>query len=99
MRKITTIIIATLIMTGCATQTFQIDSSASSSASTPTKEVRQTFFISGLGQTQELNAATVCGGADKISKVEAQSTLVDNLLGILTAGIYTPRTARVYCVK
>ncbi|RLL49982.1 hypothetical protein D8Y20_12415 [Mariprofundus sp. EBB-1] len=59
----------------------------------------QTFFISGLGQSKEMDAAQICGGADKVAKVEAQQSAMNIVLGILTAGIYTPRDARVYCSK
>ena len=86
-----------LMLSGCATQTFQINSTSTSSV--PTKEDRQAFFVSGLGQTQTMNAAEICGGANKIIKVEAEHTFVDGLLGALTWGIYTPRMARVYCAR
>jgi uncharacterized lipoprotein YajG len=86
-----------LMLSGCATQTFQIN--PSSSASTPTKEERQPFFVSGIGQSKTMNAAEICGGANKIIKVEAQQTFIDVLLANVTAGIYTPRIARVYCSK
>lgn len=92
--KIALIVIA-LTLTGCATQSFQINSGRA--ASTPTKEERQAFFISGLGQEQGMNAAEICGGVNKIVKVEAEHTFLDGFLGVLSMGIYTPRVARVYC--
>ena len=57
----------------------------------------QPFFVSGIGQAQEVNPATVCGGIDKVSKVEVQQSFLDGLLGGLTWGIFTPREAMVYC--
>lgn len=97
MKKLVLSMLIALMLTGCATQTFQIN--PSSSASTPTKEDRQAFFVSGLGQTQTMNAAEICGGANKIIKVEAEHTFIDGLVGGLTWGIYTPRMARVYCAR
>jgi hypothetical protein len=44
-----------------------------------------------------VDAAKVCGGADKVSRVEVQETFPNVLLSIVTFGIYTPREARVYC--
>ena len=90
------IVVATAI-SGCATQTFEI--SGGNNSTTPNKETMQPFFISGLGQTQEMNAAEICGGADKVAKVEAHMSFLNGLLGGLTWGIYTPRQAKVYCTE
>jgi len=84
------------VITGCSTQTYYVNNER---AIDPDKEESQTFFISGIGQQQEIDAAKVCGGVDKIAKVESELTFVDGLLGGITFGIYTPRTARIYCSK
>ena len=57
------------------------------------------FFVSGIGQSKQIDAAKVCGGADKVVRTEVQQTFVNGLLGFVTLGIYTPREARVYCAK
>ncbi|MDQ6961439.1 MAG: Bor family protein [Mariprofundaceae bacterium] len=88
--------LALIAMTGCATQSFTLHNSGSGTLS---KEDSQSFFISGLGQEKQFNAATICGGADKVAKVEVELTFLDGFLGGLTLGIYTPRTARVYCIQ
>ena len=94
MKKIALIAAGALLLSGCATQTFNL---AANSPATPTKEVSQPFFVSGIGQSKEMDAAEVCGGAAKIAKVETKTTGMDVVFGMITAGIYTPRTARVYC--
>ena len=83
-----------LVMTGCATQTYYVNGSAPSE---PTEDKMQTFFLSVIGQEQKLNAADICGGADKVAKVQSKLEFVDWFLGALTFGIYTPRHAKVYC--
>ena len=98
MKKIILSMLVALVITGCATQTFQINKDVTAST-TPTKEDRQAFFVSGLGQTQTMNAASICGDASKIIKVEAEHTFLDGFLGFLSGGIYTPRMARVYCAR
>ena len=95
MKKLS-LLIAVLVMTGCAAQTFNINGS---NGEVPTTQKSQTFFISGLGQEQVIDAAAVCGGADKVVKVEAQHTFVNGLFGAITFGIYTPRDVKVYCAK
>ncbi len=37
------------------------------------------------------------GGADKVAMVQSHVTFLDGFLGAITFGIYTPRSARVYC--
>lgn len=82
-----------VLASGCAQQTAQINSNAG----TLRFEDSQSFFVYGIGQRKVVNAVEVCGSADKIAKVESQFTGKNILLSIVTFGIYTPRTARVYC--
>jgi uncharacterized lipoprotein YajG len=94
MNKIMMVLFAVLLIGGCAAQTFNINGA---DGEVPTSQKSQTFFISGLGQEKVTDAAQMCGGADKVVKVEAQHTFVNGLLGLVTLGIYTPRDAKVYC--
>jgi len=66
-------------------------------SSSLTQEEMQSFFVQGLGQTQTLNAAEVCGGANRVAKVERVLSPLNWFLGVLSSGIYTPITAKVYC--
>lgn len=81
-------------LSGCAQQTFKINSGV---AEKPTLETKQAFFVNGIGQSETIDAAQVCGGADKVIRTEVQESGTDVLLRIVTLGIYTPREARVYC--
>ena len=83
-----------LFVSGCASQTFTINGSTSAE---PTNQSSQHFFIHGLGQEKATDAATLCGGAENIIKVEVQQTFVNGFLAAITYGIYTPRDAKVYC--
>ena len=82
----------TLLLSACSTQTAYVKSPAGKL----TYEDSQTFFLFGIGQEKTVNAVEVCGEA-KIAKVESELTAPNVLLGLVTLGIYTPRTARVYC--
>lgn len=84
----------TILCGGCSAQTFHINGAY---AEIPTSQSAQHFFVAGIGQEKITDAAEVCGGADKIIKVEAEQTFVNGLLALLTWGIYTPRDAKVYC--
>ena len=96
--KLKAALIALTIATvsGCATQTFEINGGGTS---TPATNKMQPFFVGGIGQEQTMNAAEVCGGVDKIAKVETQLTFLDGALGGISYGIFTPRQAKVYCTE
>jgi hypothetical protein len=90
-----TALIAAFVLVGCANQRFNV---AGETAVAPTAKRRKpSFFVSGIGQKQTIDAAKVCGGAAKVEGVAVEHTFMDGLLGFVTFGIYTPRTARVYC--
>ncbi len=83
-----------MVMTGCATQTALITKSQQEN---PAYTKSQSFYISGIAQQKTVDASEVCGGADKVAKVQSLQTGKDVALSIVTLGIYTPRTANVYC--
>ncbi|MEY2622418.1 MAG: hypothetical protein RIT26_2238 [Pseudomonadota bacterium] len=85
------ILVATL--GACSTQTALINGNTGQLK----KEEMQTFFVSGLGQTQTLDAAAICGDASRVVKVERVTSFLNGLLGLLSSGIYTPYDAKVYC--
>ena len=87
-------VVTATLLSACATQQFSVSGNAGGSAK---MEDSQTFFLSGIGQTQTVDAAKVCGGASKVRAVEVVANPLDLLLGAVTFGIYTPRTAKVYC--
>lgn len=92
--KLSACVMASVFLFGCASQTFIVNGE---NGEVPTAQNSQHFFISGLGQENITDAASVCGGAENIIKVEAQHTFVNGLVGLVTLGIYTPRDAKVYC--
>lgn len=85
-------IAASLFATGCARQTFLINGNDGT-----VTENMQMFFVAGIGQGKTVDAADVCGSASQVAKVETEMTFLDSLIGSLSSGIVTPRTARVYC--
>ena len=79
-------------MTGCATQTFKIQDGSGTENSG-----RSTFFISGLGQEDVIDAAAICGGANKVISISTHDDAIDIIGGMLSSGIYTPRSYKVTC--
>ena len=85
---------STLLASGCATQTGLIKKN---SQTVPKHSESQPFLFWGIGQEKTLDVAQICGGADKVAKVQTIQEPMDILLGVITIGIYAPRTANVYC--
>jgi hypothetical protein len=83
-----------LAMTGCATQRFDLTPPSQDAASF---DDSQSFWVGGIGQKEEVEAGKVCGGANKVQRIETQLTPGNIGLTILTFGIYSPRQMRVYC--
>lgn len=96
MKKLVMAVLATVVLSGCAQQTFTINKDI---VDKPQQTTTHHFFISGIGQAKTIDAAAVCGGADKVVRTEVQQTFTNGLLDFVTLGIYTPREARVYCSK
>ena len=92
------------LLSGCANQSFTMDQSNNSAATSeaeaePALQRSQHFFFDGIGQRKTVDAAAVCGGADKVDRVETEQTFNNGLASTLTLGIYTPRDVRVFCKK
>ena len=93
---VTIVLVFALLISGCATQSFTINGGEKSE---PNLKKMQHFFVSGIGQKKEINAVEICGGEDKVAKVEAHIRFLDGFLSAVTYGIYTPHTATVYCTE
>jgi Bor protein len=85
-----------LSLTGCAIQRFDVRPDVQNA---PTHDNSQTFWVYGIGQSEDIDAAKVCGSADNVQRVETQATAGNIGLTILTLGIYSPRQVRVYCTR
>ena len=96
MNKIILPLVSMCLIAACSTQTYQINNPAGDKVEL-SEDKMQNFFVGGLGQEKEIDAASICGGADKVVAVESKLETLDVLLGMLSYGIYSPRHAKVYC--
>lgn len=94
MNKLFVITLLVMLISGCAQQVFVMKKE---SVGTPTQTTTHHFFVSGIGQKKSIDVAAVCGGADRVARVESRLSFLDGLLKVITFGIYTPREASVYC--
>lgn len=83
-----------LIASGCYSVTARPDGGFKV-ATAPTFQQRQDFFLWGLVGENHINTQQVCpNGA---SQIQSQVTFVDGLLNVITLGIYSPQSARIWC--
>jgi len=64
--------------------------------SAPDYQVSKAFYWGGLSGEHEVNTSLICGER-RVMQMQAVTTLSDWLQGLVTLGIYAPRTAKVWC--
>lgn len=97
MKHLFGVVLITALLSSCATQSFDVNPPVAP-MNEATLEESQPFFVGGIGQSALIDAAEVCGGAENVARVETELSFLDGLLAGLTGSIYSPRTARVYCL-
>lgn len=89
-------VLSSVLMAGCATVTATPEGQPKL-ASTPQFEQTQSFFFWGLTpERNTVDVAEVCAGSG-VRQIQTQSTFEDGLFSVVTLGIYSPRTSRVWC--
>lgn len=100
MTKVTSKVVFSIMLVffvGCANTKFNIQDR--NDGLQPRYVANQHYFLGGIGQEKNIDPAQICGEKEKIARVETQQTFVNGLVTLLTWGIYSPLTARVYCSK
>lgn len=87
------IILFSLLISGCARVTVSKDGDYDTS--NPSWEEKQDIFVFGLISDEDVQLNEVCPSGTK--QLETQITFSDLILTGLTVGIYSPKTARVWC--
>ncbi len=98
MKSVLGLVFLIVVLSGCATQRFEVGGTVAPTAQADLEE-SQPFFLYGVGQDSTVDAAEVCGGAANIASIEVEQNALDSVLAFLTGNIYSPRTARVYCLS
>jgi hypothetical protein len=83
-----------IIASGCYSTTARPDGGFKV-ATAPTFEQRQDFYLWGLVGESHINTQQVCPNGS--SQIQSQVTFVDGLLNVITLGIYSPQSARIWC--
>ena len=79
---------------GCGTHTFVLRDDVPGHLAA---RKEQPYVFYGLAQRHEIDAAETCGGAQRVVRVTATYDFVDTVLSVLSANVYYPLRAKVYC--
>ena len=93
-------IFALLFVFSCEKQQFNVSSKNKFAEVTiaPTYEEWDNLFFWGLTPTAKHDATAMCSGAE-VEMVGTKKSFSQSLLGVITYGIYSPRTYQVQCSK
>lgn len=84
-----------LSLSACSTVTIKPDGQQKVSHE-PTYQESKAFFLFGIIGEKHINVTEICNEKDPV-QMQSQQTFVDGLLTVLTLGIYSPHTAKVWC--
>ena len=87
-----------ILFTSCQTVTISPEGKKNIVSSNPTYERSQNFFLFGLIGENVINIEEICRERS-VRQMQTQQTFVNGLVSGVTLGIYTPRTAKVWCEK
>ena len=92
------LVFCSLFFISCQTVTISPSGNKHRLSNMPTYEQSQHFFLLGLIGNKFVNVSSICGDRE-VLQMQTQSTFLNAFLYGITLGIYTPRTAKVWCSK
>lgn len=84
------------LLISCQTVTVIPKNNAYKISSSPTYQRSLPFFIGGLVGEKHVDAKIVCANRP-VAQFQTENTFLDQLLLIVTLGIYAPRTVKIWC--
>ena len=85
-----------IFFTACQTVTIKPEGSQSRNDSKADYEKVHNFFLWGLVGEKYINVSTICPNRE-IKQIQTQSSFWNRVNYIVTLGIFSPKTARVWC--
>jgi hypothetical protein len=90
-----TVGLAVMLILACSTVTIR-PGGGERDMRDPTFTKRENFFFWGLAGESHVDVKKICG--DKaVKQMQSQNTFMDGFLGVITLGIYAPRSVNVWC--
>jgi hypothetical protein len=88
-------LIAAILLFGCAKVTIRPEGGDKVST-TPDYQKSKPYFFWGLVKEYTIDVQEVCENKG-VEQIQSQLTFLDGFLGLITLGIYAPKTAMVWC--
>lgn len=97
MKKTLMMLVLAMGTTSCLHTTIREDGKYRNDALPANYEGSQSFYLWGLVPDKvEIDISSIC--ADKgFDQLQTKTTFIDGFLGFITFGIYSPKTASVWC--
>jgi len=89
------LILSFLILASCSTVTISPPGSDKISTA-PNYQKSEHFFLWGVIGETRVNTESVCSGEQPV-QMQSQSTFGNEFISLLTLGLYTPHTVKVWC--
>lgn len=83
MKKLIMVVFAAAAISGCAQQSFSVNPGVTVQ---PQQVTTHHFFVSGIGQSKQIDAAKVCGGADKVVRTGSAADFCQRPAGFCDPG-------------
>lgn len=94
-RKIGLIFLLVTLISACSTVTIRPHGGAKDN-STPDYLDSKPFYFGGPVGKHQVNVNEACEGSE-VTQMQSTMTASDWILSFVTFGIYTPRTAKIWC--
>jgi hypothetical protein len=86
-----------LAVSACSTVTVNPDGRAKVT-SEPSYQDSKSFYFWGLVGEHHVDVQRICNGKEPV-QMQSQQTFKDGLLGVVTLGIYSPHSTKVWCSR
>ena len=96
MRRTQIVVLAAMVLLFSGCYHAVVDTGLEPAPAEPTQRIWANSWIAGLIAPPPVDATRLCGGRNA-AQVETQHTFLNQLVSMLTAGIYTPMTIEVTC--
>jgi hypothetical protein len=87
--------VAAFLLAGCATVTIRPEG-GEKIADKPDSQQSKNYFFWGLAGEHTIDVKEICGSKG-VEQVQSLRTFGNGFVGAITLGIYTPKTAKVWC--
>lgn len=95
--KLVVSLVLAVITTACSTVTINPDPAMPMTLKEPNYQQSKPYFLVGLVGKHRIDVRSICE-ASEVLQMQSQRTLADGAFSLLSLGLYTPLTVKVWCL-